>query len=231
MIFVVEIDGGVINLLDSAGNVIDPAKEGTLGDVKTILTAIRDTAGVKKITDALPAGGNEVGKVAQGTKAAATDAWPQVLYDAAGNPVNVFLDGTTRRLSVDAKVIGGESQTVTAKRTTTATSEQDLIVYTVPSGKKFLLTGYSFSAGTSTVNGVFKLGQGSNPLPDPANPGTVDSGLVRGIFLLGKTSQTEQMASPLFVATAGQTVRLTVTPDGVTSTIWRATLDFVLRDV
>lgn len=152
------------------------------------------------------------------------------ILDKDGNALASVLDGTTRRLAVDAKVLGGESQTITGKRATTASTEQDLLVYTVPTGKKFLLTGYSLSAGTSTVNAVFKLGRGANPLPDPTNPGGVDSGLVRGIFLLGKTSQTEQMSSPLYVATAGEVVRLTVTPDGVTNTTWRATLDFVLRD-
>lgn len=64
----------------------DPAKEsGKLTSLETILTAIRDTAGVKKITDPLPTGTNEVGKVAQGTKGAGGNAWPTTLYDAAGN--------------------------------------------------------------------------------------------------------------------------------------------------
>jgi hypothetical protein len=105
MIYLVEIDGGQINVLDASGNVIDPAKEGgNLADVKTVLTAIRDTAGVKKIVDPLPAGTNEVGKVAQGTKGVGGDAWPQTLYDSSGHPVGVVLDGALYRLQVESKV-------------------------------------------------------------------------------------------------------------------------------
>lgn len=73
---------------------------------ETTLVAIKDTAGVKKITDQLPAGTNEIGKVAQGTKAAGTGAWPEVLYDASGNVVGVVLEGSVYRLQTQAVVRG-----------------------------------------------------------------------------------------------------------------------------
>lgn len=81
------------------------ATEATLASLEakvateTTLASIKDTDGIKKITDPLPAGTNEIGKVAQGTKAAPAGAWPVVLYDAAGNPVAVTLDGSIYRLS------------------------------------------------------------------------------------------------------------------------------------
>jgi len=54
----------------------------------------------------LPAGTNEIGKVAQGTKAAGSAAWPQVLYDASGNAVAVILDNSIYRLETRSKLSG-----------------------------------------------------------------------------------------------------------------------------
>jgi hypothetical protein len=90
------LDGSVYRLqqigklLNTAGSAISPATEDTLA-------AIKDTDGVKKITEPLPAGTNnigdvdlaspipagtnEIGKVAQGTKAANSGAWPTKLVD------------------------------------------------------------------------------------------------------------------------------------------------------
>jgi len=107
---------GIIKVLDSGGSQIDPASEGTLqtmdGRLTTIdgvLDSIKDTDGIKKITDQLPAGTNEIGKVAQGTKAAAGDAWPEYIVDSSGNIVGVVLDGAVYRLQTDAKVAKGAS--------------------------------------------------------------------------------------------------------------------------
>jgi hypothetical protein len=68
------------------------ATETTAVAVKTAVESIQSTDGVKKITDPLPAGTNEIGKVAQGTKGAAANGWPFVLYDASGNPIPVTPD-------------------------------------------------------------------------------------------------------------------------------------------
>ena len=73
-------------------------------DIETILTAIRDSAGIKKITDQLPAGTNEIGKVKQGTKAALKDAWPTVLTDDDGNAFSSSLDVGVRRQEIAGKV-------------------------------------------------------------------------------------------------------------------------------
>ena len=68
------------------------------------LASIKDTAGVKKITDELPAGTQEIGKVAQGTKGAGSNGWPVVLYDGAGNPVTITNDAGVYRVEITGKV-------------------------------------------------------------------------------------------------------------------------------
>lgn len=66
MFYVVEVDNDGFKVYDSSGALIDPAKEGTLSSVDTVLKAIRDTAGIKKITDALPTGDNWIGRIKLG---------------------------------------------------------------------------------------------------------------------------------------------------------------------
>lgn len=101
----VVLDGSVYRLetvgkvLNASGAQINPATQETLA-------AIKDTDGVKKIVDALPAGANEIGKVAQGTKAAGSGAWPTVLYDASGNVIDSILDNSIRRLQTRGPVVG-----------------------------------------------------------------------------------------------------------------------------
>ena len=81
--------------------------DGRLTTIDAVLDSIKDTDGIKKITDQLPAGSNEIGAVAQGTKAAAADAWPTVLYDDSGNKVGVVLDGAIYRLQTETKLATG----------------------------------------------------------------------------------------------------------------------------
>lgn len=63
MIFVIEVDNDGFKVFNTAGNAIDPAKDSSVQSLLTTLNAIKDTAGIKKITDALPAGTNLLGKV------------------------------------------------------------------------------------------------------------------------------------------------------------------------
>jgi len=84
-------------LRDSSGTIVNPAKEDTLA-------AIKDTDGIKKIVDQLPSGTNEIGKVAQGTKAAASGAWPEVIVDSSGNYIGVVLDDVVYRFQTDSKI-------------------------------------------------------------------------------------------------------------------------------
>lgn len=66
MFIVVEVDNEGFKVYDSAGTAIDPAKESTLSSIDTVLKAIRDTAGIKKIVDALPTGDNWIGRIKLG---------------------------------------------------------------------------------------------------------------------------------------------------------------------
>lgn len=86
--------------------------DGRLATIDAVLDSIKDTDGIKKITDQLPAGTNEIGKVAQGTKAAAADAWPEYIVDASGHVVGVVLDDAVYRLQADAKIAKGASDLV-----------------------------------------------------------------------------------------------------------------------
>jgi hypothetical protein len=74
---------------------------GYVDEIETLLTAIKDTAGIKKITDALPAGENRLGKM--GIQVAGADV-------AAGNPVPTSLVGSLanqfEQLTIDATVGG-----------------------------------------------------------------------------------------------------------------------------
>jgi hypothetical protein len=91
MFFVIEVDNEGFKVYDSAGNAIDPAKDSSVTALGTLLTAIKNTDGIKKIVDALPTGDNIIGrtKITDGT-----------------NVVDVLDDSGTKRLRVDAKISG-----------------------------------------------------------------------------------------------------------------------------
>lgn len=98
--------GVAAKIRNAGGTVINPATQETLASIK-------DTDGVKKITDQLPAGTNEIGKVAQGTRAAASGGWPEYIVDSSGNVVGVLLDGSVYRLQTEGKIAKGASDLVT----------------------------------------------------------------------------------------------------------------------
>lgn len=99
----------LIKNTDGIKKIVDPLPAGTnnIGDVDiaSALPAGTNNIGDVDIASSLPAGSNEIGKVAQGTKGAAGNAWPQVLYDASGNAVGVVLDGAVYRLQTQAKIV------------------------------------------------------------------------------------------------------------------------------
>jgi hypothetical protein len=89
------------------------ATESTALDIETELQDIKSTSGIKKITDGvqLQAGTNEIGKVAQGTKAAAADAWPQYIVDESGNIVSVILNNSIYRLEQRSSITAPDGVT------------------------------------------------------------------------------------------------------------------------
>lgn len=114
-------------------------------------------------------------------------------------------------------------------RTTTATTaKQTIISYTVPAGKICYISGYALSASGSTVNGSpIYIGKGT--LTETIQPGGLDTQIFRAIQLTNKTDSTEQFACPRYLASSGETVLVSVSPDGTGSTVWRVSLDIILR--
>jgi hypothetical protein len=60
---VVEVDNDGFQVYDSGGVLIDPAKDASVLAITTALNAIKNTDGIKKIVDPLPAGTNNIGDV------------------------------------------------------------------------------------------------------------------------------------------------------------------------
>lgn len=88
---------GITKVLGSGGSQIDPATEGTLAAIDAVLDAIKDTAGIKKITDALPAGTNEIGRVRS------------FLYDDANGVAMAVAQGVAIPENTRALLIAGRS--------------------------------------------------------------------------------------------------------------------------
>lgn len=139
------------------------AADGRLTTIDAVLDSIKDTDGIKKITDQLPAGTNEIGKVAQGTKAVGSGAWPQVLYDASGNAVGVVLDGAVYRLQSDSKVAKGASDLVHLEvldtiagigrlKATLYTPEDEAVAFgSVPSNPESIKNEFVLNGSSSTL--------------------------------------------------------------------------------
>ena len=106
--------GVASKLRNVAGTIINPATEDTLSSadawlalIDTTLDAIKDTAGIKKITDALPTGDNWIGrtKVGDGSNIAALQSIDGVQHLAAGK-ANIIdaANSTVAQLGVAGEV-------------------------------------------------------------------------------------------------------------------------------
>jgi hypothetical protein len=141
MIFVIEVDNEGFKVFNASGTAIDPATQATVAAIQAALEAIRDTAGIKKITDALPTGDNWIGriKLGDGTNliAIATDATDlasghglAVLGRDAEDKARFLLtedDGTLRVASQPPSPPPGTTEFVLAQ------DEADLVVGPSPS--------------------------------------------------------------------------------------------------
>jgi len=155
MFFVIEVDNDGFKVYDSAGNAIDPAKDSSVQSVLTALSAIKDTDGIKKIVDALPTGTNEIGKVAQGTKAAGSAAWPIVLYDASGNAISILADSGVYRIQGVSKLLNAAGTQINP-----ATEDTLALIKTTDGIKKIV---DPLPAGTNTIGKVDQGTGGTSP--------------------------------------------------------------------
>ena len=138
------LDGAVYRL-QTETKVVSPVPLPTGAATETTLSAIVNSLGVKRITDPLPAGANEIGAVAQGAKGIGSNAWPVSLHNVSGTPVTITNDAGVERLEVQGKVsiVGalpppGTNQTVINADTplTVGSDDTDFII---PDGETFRL--------------------------------------------------------------------------------------------
>lgn len=121
------------------------AADAKLATIDSVLDLIKDTDGIKKITDELPAGTQEIGAVKQGTKAANADAWPIVQVDGSGNPATITLDSGIYRQEITGKVtvIGAQAPPSTTAQVITADTPLTVgtsdTVFVIPNGETFHL--------------------------------------------------------------------------------------------
>lgn len=119
--------------------------------------------------------------------------------------------------------------------TTAVTADQTIVSYTVPAGKVAYIMGY-FITNNSNVDGTpIKIGK-NTITTEPASPGTVDGNFFRTHFLLRSATGMYQITEnfspfPRPFAVAADVLKVTVTPSGTGSTIWRVGLDIILRKI
>lgn len=123
---------------------------------------------------------------------------------------------------------------ITGQLTTTATTADQLIVsYTVPTNRVAYVIGYMVSTDGNVDGLPIKIGKNTITTP-PAAPGTVDSNFLR-VFRLDRSSAgdggsvNEDFSKPKPFGFAADVLKISVTPSGAGSTIWRATLEVILR--
>lgn len=168
-----------------------------------------------------------------------------ILMDAAVGIVNTGVP-TTTTVSTDTILLRAfdqvdsgpntsedEQHTITGQLTTTATTADQIIVsYTVPANRTFYFIGWLISVDGNTDGVPIKIGKNTITTP-PAAPGTVDSNLFR-VFRLDRSGVAQDVinqdySTPRKFGFAGDVIKVSVTPGGTGSTIWRASFDFILR--
>jgi hypothetical protein len=161
-----------------------------------------------------------------GTVLSSSTAYIDVLFFSNHNRIEVSNTFEGEQLVVRNE---DEVYSINGMLTTVSTTQNQVILsYLVPSGKLLFVTGYSISAGNSTTEGnPVKIGKGA--LTESPSPGSVNSTILRSIYLSSKTNISENFGTPMFLASAGETVKVTVSPTAGTTTTWRASLDFILK--
>lgn len=205
--------GAAAKIRNAAGTVINPATEDTLLTIYSVLDAIKDTAGIKKIVDALPTGDNWLGRVKLGD---------------GTNLVGQVLDGAAYRLLAAAKVARGATDLVNLDAIDT-TSGQGRLKATLYTQDGDAVTFASVPANPTSIYDSFCLnGSSDNLLVDgsstpiyfdyPAHS-TYDVSLNEIAFAMASNSIT--FGSDYFGSTSGPLtngVKVEITAGGNTGT-------------
>ena len=160
--------------------------------------------------------------------ASGTIAYVDALFFTNYDQVQIAATPKNDPLSVRAVE---DQHNITGTITTTSTTVDQVIVsYTVPAGKSFWILGYTINNGETTIRGnPVKIGR-NTITTEPAGPGTVDGNIFRMYNMPASTLRDEDYGGmPRRLGNAGDVIKVTVTPTGGTSTVWRASLDFILR--
>lgn len=120
--------------------------------------------------------------------------------------------------------------------TNTTTADQVLLSYVIPAGKSFSIKGWACDNNATVLTGTIKIIKGNNVIPfvvptEPVSPGAVDSNFHRSFTLPANSPFISVDYGNLAIPFGrfGEVVKVLVTPSANTSTIWRFTLDFILR--
>ncbi len=129
-------------------------------------------------------------------------------------------------------VITKEDQhTVFGKLTTSSTSaDQVILSYTVPAGKVCYIIGYNVESSGTLIGSPVKIGR-NTVTTETASPGALDGNIFRSITLAAgaSTGDVDFGGNPRKLGIGGDVVKITVTPSGLLSSVWRASMDIVLR--
>jgi hypothetical protein len=198
----------------------------SMGEVTLAINGVRVGSHKRHIPAAYASLSPVAGFLNTGTPASTTTAYVDTLVFQNVNRIEVSHSFMGEFLPMQTREDG---HTLTGYVTTTATTANQVICsYTVPTGKYLFVTGYSVASSTSTAKGnPIRVGKGA--MTEVVSPGAVDSEVMRTFFLPAASSRNEAFGSPYYLASGGEVVKITVTPDLGTSTTWRASLDFVLR--
>lgn len=114
--------------------------------------------------------------------------------------------------------------------TASTTADQTILSYTVPTGKVCYIIGYMVESSGTLSGSPVKIGR-NTVTTETTSPGALDGNIFRSITLAAgaSTGDVDLGGNPRKIGIGGDVVKITVTPSGLLSSVWRASMDIVLR--